>query len=352
MNNLLEPQPAKHMGQGWETRRSRPPGDDWVVIKLGQPGHLTRIVVDTAFFKGNFPDHCTIQALYWPNAPARDLVRHPDWQPITARHRLSADAKHEPVQPGPDHIRLCIVPDGGVSRLRVMGTVAATTPAEKDTLLRRLNDMADNELSEALTRCCGSTRWVQRMVQARPFTSRTHLFSEARRHWWALGDGDWHEAFTHHPEIGANIEHLRAKFADTANWSADEQAGAGQASEATLEALAAGNRQYAQQFGFIFIVCASGKSAQEMLELLNARLSNELAYELRIAAGEQQKLPNYESHDLKKRTEVETQHESNYYHILDTALGHGPDVGVLLEVMVANEGSWSAGPMTTDATKT
>ena len=78
MNNLLEPQAASHMGQGWETRRSRPPTDDWVVIKLGQPGHLDHVVVDTAFFKGNYPDRCTVLGLYWPEAPPWALMRHED----------------------------------------------------------------------------------------------------------------------------------------------------------------------------------------------------------------------------------------------------------------------------------
>jgi 2-oxo-4-hydroxy-4-carboxy-5-ureidoimidazoline decarboxylase len=128
------------------------------------------------------------------------------------------------------------------------------------------------------------------MVGARPFTSRTHLFGAAEQHWWGLGDGDWLEAFEHHPAIGSDVSVLREKFASTAALSEGEQAGVAGASEATLEALAQANADYVQRFGHVFLICATGKSAAEMLAALDERIGNELPAELRIAAGEQVKI--------------------------------------------------------------
>jgi 2-oxo-4-hydroxy-4-carboxy-5-ureidoimidazoline decarboxylase len=128
------------------------------------------------------------------------------------------------------------------------------------------------------------------MLAARPFSSRDHLLGAAEQVWWHLGDGDWKEAFTHHPRIGADITALRAKFAATATWSAGEQSGVAGADEETLAALAEGNRVYEARFGHIFIVCATGLSAGAMLARLRERVDNEPAAELRIAAGEQAKI--------------------------------------------------------------
>ena len=105
----------------------------------------------------------------------------------------------------------------------------------------------------------------------------------------SLSDADWKEAFACHPEIG-NLESLRMKFAGNAQWSAGEQAGVADANEEIIRQLADGNRSYHQRFGYIFIVCATGKSALEMLNLLQARLVNAPGAELAIAASEQRKI--------------------------------------------------------------
>ena len=128
------------------------------------------------------------------------------------------------------------------------------------------------------------------MTAARPFVSAAHLQGEALRLWWRLDDADWREAFTHHPAIGASLEGLRARFGATADWSAGEQAGVAQADGETLSALAVGNAAYADRFGFIFIVCASGLSAKAMLGHLRTRIDNLPEDELRVAAGEQAKI--------------------------------------------------------------
>jgi 2-oxo-4-hydroxy-4-carboxy-5-ureidoimidazoline decarboxylase len=154
----------------------------------------------------------------------------------------------------------------------------------------RLNALQLSAAHAALARCCGSTRWVERMLEHRPYASTPALLELADRVWSSLDRDDYLEAFSHHPQIGADLAELQKKFASTSAWSAAEQAGAGNANRATLEALRDGNRAYLERFGYIFIVCATGKSATEMLELLHARLANDPAGELKNAAAEQAKI--------------------------------------------------------------
>lgn len=133
--------------------------------------------------------------------------------------------------------------------------------------------------------CCGSVRWIDRMLEARPFGSSERAKRLARDTWFALEPSDWREAFGHHPRIG-DLNALRARFPASGSISEIEQAGVAAAETGTLDALLEGNRAYEARFGFIFIVCASGRSAAEMLDLLRARLHNDPAEEIRIAAEE------------------------------------------------------------------
>ena len=154
---------------------------------------------------------------------------------------------------------------------------------------QRLDAASEADARELLTACGGSARWVERMLSHRPFGSDEQLQTMARQEWFALGPDDWREAFRHHPKIG-DRESLRARFPKTADLSADEQRGVAAASERTLDALAEANRAYEERFGYIFIVCATGKSAEEMLARLCERLNNDPQEELLIAAGEHAKI--------------------------------------------------------------
>jgi 2-oxo-4-hydroxy-4-carboxy-5-ureidoimidazoline decarboxylase len=154
---------------------------------------------------------------------------------------------------------------------------------------QRVDRAPVQEARAVLTTCCGSTQWVERMLERRPFGSNDALLRSARSEWFALSPSDWREAFIHHPKIG-DRESLRARFPVTADLSASEQGGVTGASDETLDALADGNRAYEAKFGYIFIVCATGKSGAEMLALLRARLPNDPATEIRIAADEQSKI--------------------------------------------------------------
>ena len=154
---------------------------------------------------------------------------------------------------------------------------------------RRLDLASVDEARRLLATCCGSRRWVDRMLARRPFGSRVALLTSARDEWNVLESADWREAFAHHPKIG-DRDALAARFPATHELSAREQAGIAGATTDILNALAEGNRRYEEKFGYTFIVCATGKSAQEMLALLEARLPNDEATELRIAAAEQAKI--------------------------------------------------------------
>jgi 2-oxo-4-hydroxy-4-carboxy-5-ureidoimidazoline decarboxylase len=143
--------------------------------------------------------------------------------------------------------------------------------------------------SDALAKCCGSSGWIAKMLSMSPAHNIKDLLHQATTAWGQCGKEDWLEAFAHHPKIG-DADALKRKFATTAQWAAGEQSGVNAASPETITALVIGNRQYEDKFGFIFIVCATGKTAHEMLELLLVRLPNTREEELRIAAQEQMKI--------------------------------------------------------------
>jgi len=153
-----------------------------------------------------------------------------------------------------------------------------------------LNNLTIKEAKEALSKCCGSSTWVEKMLQRRPFKDAVSLFSLSEKIWFEqCNREDWLEAFSKHPKIG-DLKSLEKKFAATKNWAGSEQAGVNAASKKVLKELAAGNEAYFQKFGYIFIVCATGKGAEEMLELLTQRLKNDADEELKIAMAEQNKI--------------------------------------------------------------
>ncbi len=150
-----------------------------------------------------------------------------------------------------------------------------------------LNTLPPQLAEAALLACCGSSRWARRMVIRRPFESVEELLEAAAAIWQELAPEDWREAFSGHPRIGDKPK----QASDTERgWSEQEQSAAKLASELTVAALAEANRVYEGRFGYIFIVCATGKSAEEMLAILQQRLQNDADTELRVAAGEQRKI--------------------------------------------------------------
>jgi 2-oxo-4-hydroxy-4-carboxy-5-ureidoimidazoline decarboxylase len=155
--------------------------------------------------------------------------------------------------------------------------------------LTALNALPPEQLHEALGKCCGATVWIEKMKNEFPVTDEESLLKAAARHWHTCTADDWREAFAHHPKIG-DLHAPQQKFAATAQWAAGEQAATIDASTVILQAFSKGNHLYEDKFGYIFIVCATGRSAPEMLSLLTERLSNSPEDEIKIAMGEQEKI--------------------------------------------------------------
>jgi allantoicase len=290
--NLLMPYRARNMGDSWETKRRRGPGHDWVILKLGVPGTIHRVDVDTAHFKGNFPDSCALQAACAKNL-AVDAINASSlvWEEVLPNAKLKANHRHVFMKLGHPgvvtHVRFQIFPDGGVSRLRVFGR--PQIPADRTKSLESFNRLPRQRALRALLDCCGSKKWAQRMAARRPFAGESDLFEAADKTWSALGLEDWLKAFLHHPPIGET--RAKAKQSATASrWSAKEQSSAQKAAPEVLEALAAQNRDYSEKFGYVFLICATGKSSDEILDALRQRLPNDPDTELRIAAEEQRKI--------------------------------------------------------------
>jgi 2-oxo-4-hydroxy-4-carboxy-5-ureidoimidazoline decarboxylase len=158
--------------------------------------------------------------------------------------------------------------------------------ANLHTTLERLNLLPITEAEKELLKCCGSREWATRLLAERPFESMADVIAKADRVWWSLASPDWLEAFHSHPKIGEK-KAAAATSLDAQKWSADEQSGIRNSARETMEALAELNQAYEEKFGYIFIVCASGKTSEEMLAILRSRLENDADQELRIAAAEQ-----------------------------------------------------------------
>ncbi|WP_441002790.1 2-oxo-4-hydroxy-4-carboxy-5-ureidoimidazoline decarboxylase [Pseudocolwellia agarivorans] len=157
------------------------------------------------------------------------------------------------------------------------------------TQLTQLNEQSKSDAYQALESCCVAPRWVEAMVAARPFSSHEEVYQTAQKIWDELNEDDYLAAFEGHPQIG-DVSTLRAKFAATAEKAGHEQSGMSAADENVLQDMMATNKAYLENFGFIFIVCATGKSAEQMLALIKERINNDRDTELAIAANEQAKI--------------------------------------------------------------
>ena len=165
--------------------------------------------------------------------------------------------------------------------------------------IESFNSLTDSEAFKEFEMCCGATNWVKRIIASRPIDSKGALLKVAEEIWFSLKSEDWLEAFTHHPKIG-DIESLREKFHNTKSISENEQSVVNDASENTLKNLAKSNQLYEDKFGFIFIVCATGKSADQMLTLIKMRLNNNIETEMQNAAKEQNKITQLRLEKLLK----------------------------------------------------
>jgi len=200
--------------------------------------------------------------------------------------------------------------------------------------IKAFNKLNKEEKAKQLLSCCGSSTWVALMMKRFPFSSEKDLVEAATDIWYKQCESiDWLESFTHHPKIG-DVKSLTKKFAGK------EQASVAAATKKTITALANANKEYEAKFGFIFIVCATGKSATEMLRLMEDRLSNSIGEELHIAMGEQMKIT------ILRFQKLITEGDWSFLapgqlttHVLDTSLGKpGKDISIRLQIPV--NGVW------------
>jgi 2-oxo-4-hydroxy-4-carboxy-5-ureidoimidazoline decarboxylase len=157
--------------------------------------------------------------------------------------------------------------------------------------LAQWNQLPPEDAAREILSCCGSERWARELAGRRPFADQYSLVASSDEIWNRLNVSDWMEAFSTHPRIGKR-KMPQAASKQSAVWSSEEQHAVAEAEAKTLEALASANEEYEKRFGRVFIACATGKSAAEMLEILQRRLRNEDETELRVAAEEQRKITN------------------------------------------------------------
>ena len=155
--------------------------------------------------------------------------------------------------------------------------------------LDEFNNLDTESVLKSLKSCCTSTKWQIEVAKQRPFKNLDDFFSLQEKSWLALEKKDFLEAFDGHPKIG-DVSSLKKKYAHTKDLAEGEQSGVNSASDEVVSELSKLNLEYDDKFGYIFIVCATGKSALEMLNLLKERIENDPEFELRIAAIEQAKI--------------------------------------------------------------
>ena len=160
---------------------------------------------------------------------------------------------------------------------------------KKSSVLTRWNSLPPEEAALEILPCCGSNSWARQMAALRPIEDEDSLLAASDKIWRSLTEADWMEAFAHHPRIGHSVAPSTAP-ARSAQWSSEEQQKVGVAEDNVLAALAEGNRAYEQRFGRIFIVCAAGKSAHTILDILQRRLRNDEQTELQESAEQQRQI--------------------------------------------------------------
>ena len=272
--NAIRPGHAVTMGDGWETRRRRGGGCDWLLLSLAAPGEIRQFSIDTVHFVGNSPgairlmaidssdpEYAGVSAEAWP-----ELLPRTGIQPDT-RHWFGRDAGLD-TERTVDRVRVELIPDGGLARLRLWGVPSAAGRAAVG--LRWWNLLPVRDAARQARSCCASTAWAAALAEERPVADIDALCVASERITRALPWDEVLAALAGHPRIG---QAPSGKGQEAAS-SRREQAGVA-ADPALAQALAAGNRAYEERFGHLYLVRAAGRSGQEMLALLDERLGND-----------------------------------------------------------------------------
>ncbi len=269
--NLLLPGTAAHMGQGWETRRRREGGFDWVDVALGVAGRVHQVVVDTTHFVGNAPGTVRLVALGDPDGE-RELLPETPVQP-DAEHWFGApDGLDDDLVV--DRVRVEVRPDGGFARLRLFGR--PTRGAAAAAGLRRFHAMPASVAEQVLLGCASAPDWAAALAAGRPYADLDALVAAATEGILALDEKGLAAALAGHARIGAPAGGAGAR----------EQSGVAGLDEAGRAALAEGNRAYEERFGHVYLVRAAGRSGEELLALLRERLRNDADTEAEIVRAQ------------------------------------------------------------------
>ena len=268
------------MHDGWETRRRRGEGHDWVALRLAAETEIERVEVDTSNFKGNYPDTCSLEVRVAPDAPpTRPSRRGPRSCRVASSGRIGVSRSRSTRRPRATHVRLNIHPDGGVARLRVYGRVTddgGVRSASAGSTPRRPRFRGARA---RLLRLAGvGIGAARRPGRSRPSTRCCETADDV---WRGLSAEDRREAFAAHPRIGER---------GGSAWARGEQAGAARRATRPCVRSRPGNREYEEQFGQVFLINATGKSAEEMLEALRERLRGDPEAELAEAAEQQRQI--------------------------------------------------------------
>jgi allantoicase len=256
-------------------------------LELGTPATVERVEIDTSFFRGNAPGSVTVEVCDELAAGGDHTAAK--WASLLPDTPLQADALHVFADELSEtrharFVRMSIFPDGGVARLRLLGTPDAV--AQHADAVARFDALDAAEARAALLDCCHSEAWADALLATRPFGDLRELLSSATQIWRALDKDAWREAFAAHPEIGA----APSGDGTAARWASAEQAGTASADDDVRQRLADGNRAYRARHGFVFLVCATGRSPEHMLALLERRLGHDTDCEIDIAAEEQRRI--------------------------------------------------------------
>ena len=224
------------------------------------------------------------------------------------------------------------------------------TKIKKYDNIKTLNNLSEKEAHKHLEKCCVSTSWISKMIENRPFDSENNLITKAASVWYnQCSTEDFKEAFTGHPKIG-NVESLKEKFANTLEWANNEQSKIIEADAQVIEALAKANTEYEDKFGYIFIVSASGKTAKEMLSIIQSRLLHSKEDEIYVAMNEQHKITVIRLHKLIEGLKENSDLQSPITtHALDTSLGI-PASNMLITLKGLRNNLWK--PMSVGITNT
>lgn len=280
--NLL--QPGCSRGPGWQTRRRREPGHQWAVVRLAGPGKISSAILDTVGHHASCPARASLEAACTLGQPEDG-----DWFELLPAQTMIPHTEHQFSDELQDHhevrwVRLSLHPDGGMGRLRLWGELS--TAGRSACRLAYLNACGEPELHEIFRAVCHSNKWASELSLAAPYESLADLQRKGASAWSRCREADWKESLAGHPRIGE-----RAAGKDLASkWSRGEQSKAAAPDQDIKDELRARQADYEKKFGFIFLICATGRSSAEILASLNERMEQPPDRELQTVAEELAKI--------------------------------------------------------------